>query len=278
MNFPSRFSLGWLPDVPDARDVPFRSIFRVPRKLPDQTDLRGACSPIEDQGELGSCTAQALAGALEYLELKSLRGVLPPDYRDLSRLFIYYNERDAMGTVKEDSGAMIRVGIKTLAKLGVCREGLWPHNPDKFARKPPVRCYEEAKGHVITSYQRLESLAEMKACLAQGMPFVFGFSVYEHVMSRSVERTGVIRMPGPKERLQGGHAVLAVGYDDGKGTLLFRNSWGGGWGQKGYGELPYDYLTRRDLSDDFWCVQSTANDLYAARLRQEADGLRTSTV
>jgi C1A family cysteine protease len=158
---------------------------------------------------------------------------------------------------------MLRVGIKTLAKLGACREGLWPYEIGRFARKPTDRCYEEALGHVITAYQRLESLAEMKACLAQGMPFVFGFSVYEHVLSRRVERSGVIRMPGPKERLQGGHAVMAVGYDDQKETLLIRNSWGDGWGADGYGELPYGYLTRRDLSDDFWCIQATANDLFA---------------
>ena len=86
MNFPTHFSLGWLPDVPDVRDISFRSVFRIRGKVPSSADLRAGCSPIEDQGELGSCTAQALAGALEYLELKSLRGVLPPNYRDLSRL------------------------------------------------------------------------------------------------------------------------------------------------------------------------------------------------
>jgi C1A family cysteine protease len=268
MNFP-HFSLGWLPDVPDARDVPFEALYKVPRKLPPKADLRAACSPVEDQEELGSCTAQALAGALEFLQLKALRGGVPPKFRDLSRLFIYYNSRAAMGTVREDSGAMLRVGIKTLAKLGACKESLWPYDIGWFARKPSARCYKEALGHTITSYQRLTSLAEMKACLAQGMPFVFGFSVYEHVMSPTVARTGVIRMPGPKERLQGGHAVLAVGYDDATERVLFRNSWGEGWGKKGYGELPYGYLTRRDLSDDFWCVQSTASDLYALRSQQE---------
>jgi len=256
-------ALGWLPDVPDARDVPFRSVYRVSRKVPSQTDLRAGCSPIEDQEELGSCTAQALAGALEYLELKSLRGVLPPNYRDLSRLFIYYNERDAMGTVKEDSGAMIRVGIKTLAKLGACREALWPYDIGKFARKPAGRCYTEAKDHLITAYQRLSNLQEMKACLAQGMPFVFGFSVYEHVMTQAVARTGVIRMPKRGERLEGGHAVMAVGYDDAAETLLFRNSWGESWGKKGYGQLPYGYLSDRNLSDDFWTIQATASDRYA---------------
>jgi C1A family cysteine protease len=260
--------LGWLPDVPDARDVRFRAVFRAARKLPAKADLRAGCSPVEDQGELGSCTAQALAGVLEYLQLRALapeeRGLR---YRDLSRLFIYYNEREAMGTVHEDSGAMLRTGIKTLAKIGVCREEAWPYDAGRFARKPFDRCYEDARAHTITAYQRIESLAEMKSCLAQGLPFVFGFSVYEHVMSRSVERSGVVRMPEPGERLQGGHAVVAVGYDDARETLLFRNSWGKGWGRSGYGELPYGYLTRRDLSDDFWCVQATASDRYALKMR-----------
>ena len=259
---------GWLPDVPDARDVPFRAVFRVPLKLPSQVDLREGCSPVEDQGQLGSCTAQALAGALEFLELKTLQSGVSPRYRDLSRLFIYYNERESMGTVLEDSGAMLRVGIKTIAQFGVCREELWPYDIGKFTRKPSARCFKESKGHTATSYQRLASLEEMKASLAQGMPFVFGFSVYEHVLSPDVAKTGVISMPAPEERLQGGHAVLAVGYDDATERLLFRNSWGTGWGQKGYGELPYAYLVRRDLSDDFWCIQSTANDLYAWQSQQ----------
>lgn len=255
--------LGWVPDVPDVRDVPFRSIYKVPRKLPPQVDLRAGCSPVEDQGELGSCTAQALAGALEYLELKTLLSGVPPSYRDLSRLFIYYNERVDMDTVREDSGAMLRVGIKTLAKFGVCREDLWPYDTECFAKKPSERCYQEACGHTITSYQRLSSLSEMKACLAQGMPFVFGFSVYEHVMTRTVARSGAVRMPSAGERLLGGHAVLAIGYDDAAGVLAFRNSWGETWGKKGYGQLPYGYLTDRNLSDDFWCIQATVSDRYA---------------
>lgn len=277
MNFSYR--LGWLPDVPDLRDVPFRAIFRVPRKLPLQADLRSGCSPVEDQEELGSCTAQALAGALEFLQLKALggEGGVPTKFRDLSRLFIYYNERDAMGTVREDSGAMLRVGIKTLAKLGACKEELWPYDIDRFERKPPARCYAEAQGHTVTAYQRLSSLAEMKACLAQGLPFVFGFSVYEHVMSQAVARTGAVRMPRPGERLQGGHAVLAVGYDDAAQMLLFRNSWGDGWGLKGYGALPYGYLTSRDLSDDFWCLQTTASDIYASFLPNESHMVSRST-
>ncbi len=262
MKSPKKF--GWLPDLPDSRDVLFRSVFKAPVKLPPRVDLRAGCSPVEDQGQLGSCTAQALAGALEYLQLKVPRvGGMPPRFRDLSRLFIYYNERAAMGTVREDSGAMLRVGIKTLVNLGACKEELWPYDIGRFARKPARRCYGEARGHTVTAYQRLTSLEEMKSCLAQGMPFVFGFSVYEHVMSQTVAKTGLIRMPKPQERMRGGHAVLAVGYNEKSGRLLFRNSWGEGWGRKGYGEMPYDYLTRRDLSDDFWCIQSTASDVYA---------------
>jgi len=269
------FSLGWLPDVPDARDVPYRAMFRVARKLPGSVDLRPDCSPVEEQGELGSCTAQALAGVLEFLQLRALTSdERRKRYRDLSRLFIYYNERDAMGTVREDSGAMLRVGIKTLAKFGVCREELWPYDVTRFTRKPPERCYADAAAHIVTSYQRIETLAEMKSCLAAGMPFVFGFSVYEHVMSRSAERSGVIRMPERNERLLGGHAVMAVGYDDARGVLLFRNSWGRSWGQKGYGEMPYAYLTSRDLTDDFWCIHSTENDRYAAYLRKTRAALR----
>lgn len=262
----STYKLGWLPDLPDARDIPFRAVFRVPRALPSRCDLRAGCSAVEEQGELGSCTAQALVGALEYLELGALAdGRRASCYRDLSRLFVYFNEREAMGTVREDSGAMLRVGIKTLAKLGVCAEALWPYDVSRFARRPAAACYEEARGHSITAYQRLTSVAEMKACLAQGLPFVFGFSVYEHVMSRQVARTGVIRLPEPNERLQGGHAVLAVGYDDERQTVLFRNSWGEGWGRDGYGELPYGYLSDRNLSDDFWCIQATSSDAYAWR-------------
>ena len=177
MKTPPKF--GWLPDLPDSRDVHFLTVFKTPGKLPPRVDLRAGCSPVEDQGQLGSCTAQALAGALEYLQLKVLRlGGLPPRYRDLSRLFIYYNERAAMGTVREDSGAMLRVGIKTLVKLGACKEEMWPYDIGRFARKPARRCYGEAQGHTVTAYQRLTSLEEMKSCLAQGMPFVFGFSVY----------------------------------------------------------------------------------------------------
>ena len=278
----TRCKLGWLPDVPDTRDIPFATVFRIPRKLPARADLRGDCSPVEDQENLGSCTAQALVGALEFLQLRALSS--PSDkskianpkskisrFRDLSRLFVYYNERAASGTVREDSGAMLRTGIKTLKAQGVCRESLWPYEIRRFTAKPTAACFTEAADHQVTAYQRLNALAEMKACLAMGLPFVFGFAVYEHVMSATVARTGRIRLPGKSERMLGGHAVMAVGYQESTRMVLFRNSWGATWGQAGYGQMPYAYLESRELSDDFWCIQGTENNRYAAWRRVERE-------
>lgn len=262
----SRFhKLGWIPDVPDTRDVPFKTVFRLPAKLPPSADLRSLCSDIEDQCELGSCTAQALVGALEFLQLAAIREGMDCEFADLSRLFVYYNTREAMGTVHEDSGAMLRTGIKELKRRGSCRESQWPYIIKRFTNKPSKPCYDEAMDHQVTGYQRLASLREMKSCLSIGLPFVFGFAVYEHVMSDTVASSGRIRMPGRSERMLGGHAVMAVGYDDSDGHLLFRNSWGAGWGKAGYGELPYAYAESRELSDDFWCIQSSESHCYLPR-------------
>jgi len=252
------YKFGWIPDVPDRRDVPFQRVFRLPGKLPASVDLRSGCSPVEDQGGLGSCTAQALVGALEFLQIKA--GV---SVKDLSRLFVYYNERAREGNILSDSGAMLRTGIKVLKHFGVCQENKWPYNTSKFKLWPTPECYEEGRKHQVIAYQRLTTLAEMKACLAMGLPFVFGFSVYASAMTDEAAKTGIIPIPDDNDSLQGGHAILGVGYDDAKQSLLFRNSWGESWGEKGYGWLPYAFLESRDLSDDFWCVQGTESDLYA---------------
>jgi C1A family cysteine protease len=223
--------------------------------LPSSVDLRSLCSPVEDQGQLGSCTANALAGALEFLEQKDR---IP--FSDLSRLFIYYNERVVEHTVKTDSGAMLRDGIKTLAAQGVCAEKRWPYVIAQFAAKPSAACYAEAAKHTITSYERIMTLDDMRACLASGFSFVFGFTVYETFESQKVAATGIVPMPGPTERALGGHAVLAIGYDDQEKRFLVRNSWGKGWGIAGYFKMPYAYLQDRNLSDDFWTIRR-GNDL-----------------
>ena len=242
---------GWIPDQPDQRD----HLYAVPPQyltaLPARTDLRAKCPPVYDQGQLGSCTANAIGGALEFDRIQQK---LPPFVP--SRLFIYYNERVIEGTVRSDSGAQIRDGIKSVASQGACPETEWPYVISKFAVKPPARAYKDAALDRAVSYQSIvQDLNQMKGCLASGFPFVFGFTVYESFETTVVAKTGHAPMPGWAERPVGGHAVMAVGYDDSSGWFIARNSWGPGWGMKGYFTLPYAYLIQPGLSSDFWTVR-----------------------
>jgi C1A family cysteine protease len=237
---------GWRPDLPDHRDFKYTKEFGV-TKVKTLVDLRKSCSPIEDQSTLGSCTANALAGNIEFVEGQPLV--------DVSRLFIYYNERVLDGTVSQDSGATLRDGIKTLVKYGVCQENLWPYNIKKFDKKPTAKCYQDALPHVITSYYRLDTLDDMLSCLNSGFPFVFGFTVYDYFESDEMAKTGLLKMPTKDESILGGHAVMACGYDKKKKLFLVRNSWGTNWGQQGYFQMPFSYLTNRDLSDDLWTIR-----------------------
>jgi C1A family cysteine protease len=224
-----------------------RSLQKVAR-LPKKVDLQAKCSPVEDQGRLGSCTANSLVGALEFLEKKD--GV---PFVDLSRLFVYYNERVIESTVDEDNG------IKSLAKQGVCPEQQWPYIVDKttFKKKPSAGCYTAAKKHRIISYLRINTVDEMRSCLADGFPFVFGFTVCESFESRAVAKSGVLNMPKRKERVVGGHAVMVAGYNDREKRFLIRNSWGSDWGRKGCFTMPFAYLADRNLSDDFWIIRAS---------------------
>jgi len=241
---------GWIPDIPDKRDFLYAKIMKVPKILPDMVDLRKGCSQVEDQGQLGSCTANALVGNLEFLDIQDGNG-----YTDQSRLFIYYNERLLRGMVNEDSGAMLRDGIKSLVKWGSCPESVWPYEINNFTKKPPVKAYQLGKKHCITSYHRLNTLDEMKICLASGFPFVFGFAVYESFETQEVASTGIVNLPKRNERMLGGHAVVAVGYNEKQKRFIIRNSWGSDWGMNGYFTMPYQYLSSRDLSDDFWVIK-----------------------
>jgi len=253
-----QFIGGWYKDKPDKRDYLYR-VFKLtlPSILPPRIDMRNKCSAIEDQGNLGSCTAHAGVGNIEFVDL------LDPGYREASKLFLYYVTRYLLGTVNEDSGAYLRTTAKAAAQFGVCNEKDWPYIIRKFAVKPTDSCYEDALKHRVTHYFRLTSLYELKSCLAEGYPFMFGFTVYRSCLTKKVTATGKIPFPSWWDKIRGsigGHAILAVGYDDNmsignyKGALLIRNSWGTGWGEQGYGWLPYNYI-KTGLANDFWTVR-----------------------
>jgi C1A family cysteine protease len=261
---------GWVPDLPDARDFLYSAPEEVLTALPKKVDLRKKMPPVYDQGHLGSCTANAIGASFEYEQVKQgLKDFMP------SRLFIYYNERAMEGTVDTDSGAMIRDGMKSVAKLGVCPETTWPYDIPKFTEKPPKQAYDEAGKHQALVYRRvIPSLHQLQGCLASGYPFVFGFSVYESFMTEEVARTGKVPLPPRGEQLIGGHAVLAVGYDDAIQSFIVRNSWGKGWGIKGYCTMPYGYLTDPQLARDFWAIYTVEA---AAATRRRSSARKTAT-
>jgi C1A family cysteine protease len=251
---------GWVRDLPDHRDLMYAApLTKAP--LPPSCDLRAVFkTPAYDQGALGSCTGNAIAAAVQFARQKAGEG---PDFIP-SRLFIYFNERDIEGTVDQDSGAQIRDGMKAVSKLGVCPETSspksqpydWPYDIGKFTLQPPPPCYEFGLGHQITSYRRIpQLLTQMRACLATGFPFVFGFTVYSSFESEQVTKTGVVDLPASGEEVLGGHAVLAMGYDDKSQRFIVRNSWNTDWGDDGYFTMPYAYLTDAHLSSDFWTVR-----------------------
>jgi len=243
---------GWKKDKPcdhdQFHDFPCKWTHSTVKKV----DLREKCPIVYDQGQLGSCTANAIAGAYHFDEMKEneTSPFVP------SRLFIYYNERDMEGHVDEDSGAEIRDGIQSINTVGVCPESEWEYDISKFTEKPPAACYETAKNHHSVEYKRVQqSLSQLKACLAEGFPIVFGFLVYESFESAHVAQTGEMPMPSKSEECLGGHAVVAVGYDDDKKHFIIRNSWGYTWGDQGYFYMPYDYMTNSGLASDFWTVR-----------------------
>jgi len=246
---------GWIKDRPDFRDHLYRrpsQLLAAP--LPQTVDLRSQCPPVYDQGQLGSCTANAIAGAIEFDRLKQCL----PDFTP-SRLFIYYNERVMEGTVGSDSGAEIRDGIKSVNAQGVCPETEWPYNISQFATQPPPQCYADALGHTTVRYQSLAAnLADTQSCLASGYPFVFGFNVYRGFESAETAQTGDVPMPELWEYAfppLGGHAVLAVGYDQNSQVFIVRNSWSPAWGAGGYFYLPYEYVLNGNLASDLWQIQ-----------------------
>lgn len=257
---------GWKPQLPDIRDWAYAAPAPPVGGLPSSVDLRQFCPPVYDQGQIGSCSACAIGGAFEFDQLKQKLPAWTP-----SKLFIYFNERDMEGTVAQDAGAQIRDGIKSVASQGVCSEDLWPYDdgPVTFTQKPPQSCYDSARTNLVTSYKALaQSIDQVRGCLSSGFPVIFGFTAYEHFESDALAQSGNLAMPdASKEKVVGGHAVLAVGYEDSmqitspttglvtQGAVLVRNSWGADWGLDGYFWMPYDYMMHADLAGDLWTIR-----------------------
>ncbi len=243
---------GWIVDHLDQRDEISRA--QAPAPLPRKVDLRHNCPPVYDQGQLGSCTANAIAAAVDFE-----RRVQGEPFMTPSRLFIYYNERVIEGDPAQDNGAEIRDGIKSVASQGVCPESVWAYSDKgtRFAMKPNPQCYTDALKFKTLKYQRVVQMENpIKSILALGKPVVFGFSVFEAFESDAVAKSGIVPMPGTNDAPIGGHAVCAVGYDDSVSRWICRNSWGPDWGQAGYFQMPYAYLLNPQLASDLWVIQA----------------------
>jgi len=248
----SRHFYGWKKDTPNTDDDFHNFIINSTLDNIKLVDLRSTCPAVYNQDKLGSCTANAIAAAYEYDEIKqNEKDVFIP-----SRLFIYYNERKIEGSIDTDSGAEIRDGIKSISVDGVCSEDMWKYDITKFTECPTQECYEQAKNHKSIEYKRVvQSLEQLKQCLIEGFPIVFGFNVYSSFETQEVAETGIMPMPKEGEELLGGHAVCAVGFDDNRNVFIVRNSWGDSWGDKGYFYMPYAFITNTSQCSDFWTVR-----------------------
>ena len=244
----SKHKYGWIPSKP--HDAKKYSLFHTALPtLPVSIDLRPKDCPIYDQTTLGSCTANGSGGVFEYVQ----RDITP------SRLFIYWNTRNIEGTTDEDSGGTIHDAVQTLVANGVCSETLWPYDVDQFETKPPQICYNAAKLDVAVNYFNLETLEDIKQCLSAEFPVVFGITLYESFEGNDVATTGIVPVPHKHEQVIGGHCMVVVGYDDtdpNNKTFIIRNSWGTGWGQKGYAIIPQDMFEQ--YASDFWTVRTTS--------------------
>ena len=245
-----KYNLIWKVDKIDTRDYKYQVTQKV---SPNIVDLRSYCSPIENQGSLGSCTGQAIAGAIELLNKRNGKPT------DVSRLFIYYYERLILGTVNYDSGAYIRDGIKATNHYGASLEKYWPYDIRKFRQQPITEAKNDALNRKVTRYERIVDFNGCIDALSNGYPVIIGFHVYTSFMSNTVARTGNMPYPNTRrERLLGGHAVLLVGYDKNKKVFIARNSWGTNWGIKGYFYMPFNVINPT-MSSDYWIIKSVNN-------------------
>jgi len=259
------YGMGWQRDLPDVRDYEPKNVLakdskalKTPPKsgLPTKKDLSQWCSPVENQLNIGSCTANAGVGLLEYYENKA-----HGEFLDASRLFLYKTTRNLLGWIG-DTGAWLRTTMQAMVLFGAPPSKYWPYDTSQFDAEPDAFHYAFASRYKAIQYYRLDQpgtsganlLKRIKLFIAYGYPSMFGFTVYNFGNA-----DGEFAFPGPGDSVQGGHAVVAIGYDDSrkignkKGALKIRNSWGTGWGQNGYGWLPYAYV-EQGLAVDFWSL------------------------
>lgn len=274
--------LGWVPDIPDIRDYTpeheqVNSLLArtgigsfllgvAQPALQPSVDLRAWFSPIDNQGNLGSCTAHAADGLVEYFERRAFG-----TYLDLSRRFVYKVTREMLGWTG-DTGATIRATMGSLALFGAPPEKYWPYTISQFEVEPPAFLYALASNFKAVTYYRLDPpgtalptlLERIKQYVSSGLPPMFGFTVYNSIAQAG--QTGKIPFPAPADKVVGGHAIVIAGFDDTMtitnaapgsatttGAFLIRNSWGTSWGMAGYGWLPYDYVLK-GLTGDWWSL------------------------
>jgi hypothetical protein len=246
---PNRRLDGCLFAPPSPKD--YRTIFDDDVRVPERVDLREHCTAVEDQGQIGSCTANAAVGALEY-HYKRRDGRAA----DLSRMFVYYNTRRMRGQLWDDCGAQIREAMASIMAFGACREEIWPYNPALFAQEPPREAYNDAWARDALQYARVDGTKGAVGALARGLPVVFGCGIPQRCYQEA-ERTGVMPElnPGELDQAQaGGHSMLIVGYDNNRRMFLVRNSWGESWGERGYVWIPYSVLDATSSPIEYWVM------------------------
>lgn len=253
-------------DEIDERDYKLELLTQSNTNLPQGIDIRSLCPLVYDQGKEGSCTANA--GCAERVMLFGNPRL------DLSRAFLYYEERNLEGTTNKDSGASIRDVCKAVKNYGICEEEFMPYTDKDYRSQPSKEALINAEKYKINSYKSLNSLDDIKNYLYYNKkPVLIGMTVFESMESLKVAKTGELPMPLPSEPQLGEHAVLVVGYRDAdsknlvktfiekfiwrksqsSGYLIIRNSWGCSWGEGGYFYMPYEYFQKYTF--DYWVME-----------------------